>query len=174
MRFSLHALRHWTGCSSGVLSRCRSQFESCGTAHQLAGVWPHIRRKQSGTASHITGSFKNQTATCGLGKPIIESLRTTDLGERCFDIGIPLLVCHGTSDNRPPSQSHTPSEALAKSQAHRPASASSKGASHSFRPSERHWHELSDFVRVWLHSVPLAQPVFKAGNHGANVSAVRA
>lgn len=108
----------------------------------------------------------NQVA---LGKTIIDALTTTDLGDRCFDIGIPLLVCHGTADSRIPIE-HT-LDALATSSGRQTCFREFAGASHSFKPADRHWHELSACLRGWLASGELLQPGLQVGNGGANVSA---
>lgn len=87
-----------------------------------------------------------------VGRPIVESLRDTDLGTKAFVLRVPLLVCHGTADSRidishsrelaarvPPGQTFRYTEY--------------DGASHSFRPPEIHWEPLSQEFTTWLQDI---------------------
>ncbi len=60
-------------------------------------MWP---RYESLWAATATSPVLKEGASIYLGRPILESLRDTDLGEKAFDRDVPLLVCHGTGDTR--------------------------------------------------------------------------
>lgn len=87
-----------------------------------------------------------------IGRKIIDSLRKTDLGDMAFDVGIPLLVCHGTNDDR---ISCKYSRDIANCRKDKNKSSHFKymefeGASHSFKPESYHWAKLARDVTNWF------------------------
>ncbi len=83
-----------------------------------------------------------------LGRPILESLRDTDLGPEAFELEVPLLVCHGTADAR---VDYTHTEKLAAPLDGEPDfhHIPFDGASHSFRPVDM-WDKLGDDLASWI------------------------
>ncbi len=103
-------------------------------------LWRSIERK---------GLVQKPGSKVLLGKKILESLRETDLGDRAFDIDVPLLVCHGAEDTCI-SCSH--SQSLVRN---RKANSEFKyrefeGASHSFRPDRSNWPKIASEISDWI------------------------
>jgi uncharacterized protein len=112
-------------------------------------MWPrydneHIRRE---IQQH--GFVEKPGSSVLLGQPILNSLRDTDLGPLAFDVDIPLLVCHGSSDVRIPC-AHTRDLVAKIGSAPTFHYIEHEGASHSFRPAETHWQRLASEVTCWL------------------------
>ncbi|MDQ3741257.1 MAG: alpha/beta fold hydrolase [Actinomycetota bacterium] len=110
---------------------------------------PHIARQLA-----ERGVAEKPGSSVLLGRPILESLRTTDLGPSAFDVDVPLLVCHGTEDTRIDC-SHT-RELVAARNVHSAGSAAAfryeefDGASHSFRPHAEHVQRLASTLVPWF------------------------
>lgn len=115
-------------------------------------MWPRYDREQLWHSIARDGVVKKPGGAALLGRPILESLRDTDLGEGSFDLQIPLLVCHGTEDarvecshtqqlvrQRKMNQDHFQYEELV-------------GASHSFRPEDTYWPKVASLVSTWFEA----------------------
>jgi alpha-beta hydrolase superfamily lysophospholipase len=83
-----------------------------------------------------------------LRRPILESLRDTDVSHRGFNIGIPVLVCHGTKDTRIPVTTTT--ACMRGARADLVTAVYFNGASHSFRPELPHRNRLEQTICDWL------------------------
>ncbi len=112
-------------------------------------MWPRYNVSEIWRQINARGTAQKQGSTVLLGGPILKSLRDTDLGPQAFSPGVPLLVCHGTGDSR---ISHLHSRELAGRVTPGPhfRYTEFEGASHSFRPPELHWQNLSLTVINWL------------------------
>ena len=65
-------------------------------------MWPRYNTPELREQLRANGYILKPETNTKLGHPILDSLRDTDLGKGAFEIGLPLLVCHGTSDSRIP------------------------------------------------------------------------
>jgi alpha-beta hydrolase superfamily lysophospholipase len=123
--------------------------KSMWARYEKSDLWDDIRKY----------GFANKPGSdIRIGKEILFSLRDTDLGSSAFNIPIPLLVCHGTSDDRI-CCSHTRELVSARERISRDLQKSSDqdfcylevpGASHSFRPTDVHWSRLAAKVSEWF------------------------
>jgi pimeloyl-ACP methyl ester carboxylesterase len=109
-------------------------------------MWPRYKDMWDATSDGRT--VQKPGSPVLLGRPILASLRDTDLGPNAFNIGVPLLVGHGTADERiscehsqalagqvGPNQDFTYIEFV--------------GASHSFRPDGQRLR-VANTVVDWL------------------------
>lgn len=119
-----------------------------------ASMWPRYDtsafRKQLREKGFI---IKPETGT-RLGRPILRSLRKTDLGASAFTLGLPLLVCHGTLDVRIPFETTRETFAGLGPDVN-VYFAEFRGASHSFRPQAKYWNDLVALVCAWLDEADL-------------------
>src|SRR5262249_6444451 len=95
-----------------------------------------------------------------LNRPALESLRDTDLKDIGFNLGVPVLVCHGTADTRIPVQ--TSLDAAARSRADLVRFCLFDGASHSFRPENEHRPKLIETIVQWLRTTNRQLTTFEA------------
>jgi alpha-beta hydrolase superfamily lysophospholipase len=111
-------------------------------------MWPRYEALWDQVKAH--GDIQKPGSDIRLGRPILESLRDTDLGPRAFDLEVPLLVCHGTADARV-DYTHT-EELLARLDGECDTVRHIKfpGASHSFRPADTCWDRLADHLAEWF------------------------
>lgn len=113
-------------------------------------MWPRYNTPGIRRELAKRGVVKKSGTSILLGRGILSSLRDTDLGPNAFNVGIPLLVCHGTADARIDcSHSRVLMERI------RPADSAPDyvefpGASHSFRPSDAYWDKLAAKLTSWL------------------------
>lgn len=112
-------------------------------------MWPRYDIPEIKRDIRNRGLSKKPGSDVFLGESILHSLRDTDLGDRAFDIGVPLLVCHGTADTRI-ACSHTHELVAARGLGRDFAYMQLGGASHSFRPAERCWRVLSAALTGWF------------------------
>lgn len=110
-------------------------------------MWPRYKSLSDKIEKH--GVVEKPESKILLGRPILNSLRDTDLGPRAFDVDIPLLVVHGTEDSRI-DPSHTREIVAEKDSKPNFAYVEFDGASHSFRPAEAHWPVLGSTITKWL------------------------
>lgn len=111
-------------------------------------MWPRYNTRPMRWELKHRGVVEKPGSSVLLGRPIIESLRDTDLGPRAFNFNLPLLVCHGTNDERIDCSSTR--KLVARARASRLEYTEFEGASHSFRPADRWWAELSSVLTSWL------------------------
>ena len=107
--------------------------------YNTEAVWREISRR---------GFYTKPENTVAIGRPVLESLRDTDLGPHWHELSLPLLVIHGTEDSRIPID-HT-RHALSGHDQRYVRFIEIEGASHSFRPAGRFHHDLSKRVCHWL------------------------
>ena len=111
-------------------------------------MWP--RYEELWGEVEIGGVIEKPGSDVLLGRPILESLRDTDLGPEAFDLKVPLLVCHGTADARV-DYTHTEELLLTRLDSERNfRHIKFDGASHSFRPVDRCWDRLGDDLAAWF------------------------
>jgi pimeloyl-ACP methyl ester carboxylesterase len=137
----------------------RRRLELEAVAYLSPAVRPHL----SMWPRYNTGQIQRELAKRGvvekpgssvlLGRPILESLRDTDLGPRAFELDVPLLVCHGTEDSRIDC-SHSRKLVPHDSRTGRFRFLEFPGASHSFRPEDDCWPPLASVVTDWFRDVP--------------------
>lgn len=94
------------------------------------------------------GAAQKPGSAVMLGRPILKSLHDTDLGPSAFNIDVPLLVCHGTADERIPRE-HSQALAAQVGPGRDFTYEEIEGASHSFRPGGQRLH-LVNTVVDWL------------------------
>lgn len=129
------------------------------TLNRVAYISPAVRPRLSMWPRYNTEHIQREIAEHGfvqkpgssvlLGRPILDSLRDTDLGPQAFDVEVPLLVCHGTKDTRIDS-SHTRELVEARDRGQDFRYIEFDDASHSFRPENVHWRRLASAVSNWF------------------------
>jgi alpha-beta hydrolase superfamily lysophospholipase len=112
-------------------------------------MWPRYNHRRIQRELGIRGVVEKPGSSVLLGRPILESLRQTDLGPDAFDIGPPLVVCHGTKDARIHC-AHTRKLAAHRTEAQDFRYVEFEGASHSFRPETSCWPRLASTVTDWF------------------------
>jgi len=114
-------------------------------------MWPRYNTEEIRGELERTGFVLKSESNVRLGKPILDSLRDTDLGDDAFDLGIPLLVCHGSGDVRIPVQCTRQSfEHIREKMIGQVRYVEFSGASHSFRPEKQYRPRLLSFLSKWL------------------------
>ena len=83
-----------------------------------------------------------------VGRAFLESLREIDLRDLPNEMQVPLLVCHGTADDRIPAA--TTRKIFSEARASSTRLKWFENASHSFRPEEVHRRPLIETIREWL------------------------
>ena len=112
-------------------------------------MWPRYNGDGLWRELEKNGIARKPGSSVFLGPSILKSLRDTDLGANAFALDVPLLVCHGTNDERIHC-SHSQELANQRSGGNRFRYVEFPGASHSFRPAEDRWKELGDELTGWL------------------------
>lgn len=113
-------------------------------------MWPRYNTKENIRSLSSSGFIIKPGSKVKLGRRLLQSLRETDLGERSFDLGLPLLVCHGSKDLRIPVHASRQSfDCITDKDIARVCYAEFVGASHSFRP-KRFRRELIELLLQWL------------------------
>lgn len=114
-------------------------------------MWPRYNTPQIAEQLARQGVAAKPGSSVLLGRRILDSLRTTDLGPSAFDVSAPLLVCHGTNDTRIDcSHSRKLADARRKGSDENFSYREIPGASHSFRPDAEHWRHLASIVASWF------------------------
>jgi alpha-beta hydrolase superfamily lysophospholipase len=114
-------------------------------------MWPRYSSREIRSKLNSHGFVIKPGTNVKLGRAILESLRDTDLGDMSFDLGLPLMICHGSSDSRiPVDSSRTSFEVAAKKNINNIVYAEFVGASHSFRPEKRCRTQLLQLLAQWL------------------------
>lgn len=149
---SLHAVGFSLGAAVIGLSAQRRKLASVvylsPASRPGKSMWP--RYEELWGEIEADGVIEKPGSDVLLGRPILESLRDTDLGPEAFDLEVPLLVCHGTADTR---IKYTYTEELLRSRSGSEFSfrhIKVDGASHSFRPADRCWDRLGDDLAEWF------------------------
>lgn len=106
-------------------------------------IWLEIRKK---------GFVQKPGSSVSIGEKIINSLRWTDLGPSAFDIDVPLLVCHGTKDERINCKYTRDLASKVKEKESKECFdyVEFSGAGHSFRPADVHWQKLATEITYWF------------------------
>lgn len=116
-------------------------------------MWPRYSSLLQRIELFIKGKIAKPGTGLTLGREIVHSLRDTDLGKEAFDLGVPLLVCHGTADQRIPIKT---SRVCFDNAGTAPVYFREfTGATHSFRPNKAHRNHLCSLVNRWLSSEEL-------------------
>jgi alpha-beta hydrolase superfamily lysophospholipase len=112
-------------------------------------MWPRYNNERLLSEVRRHGVVQKPGSSVLLGTSILRSLRDTDLGNRAFDLTVPLLVCHGTDDVRVEC-SH--SRELVKQRVGQSVFRYVEfvGASHSFKPAESCWDDLGHELTLWF------------------------
>lgn len=113
-------------------------------------MWPRYNTDEIREELNTTGFITKPGSKVKLRKPILESLRDTDLGEDAFDLDVPLLVCHGSADVRIPVEDTRQSFRDIEKKVRGVSYTEFEGASHSFRPAEDHRQKLIELLLEWL------------------------
>jgi dienelactone hydrolase len=122
-------------------------------------MWPRYSTPEMQSELRARGFILKAETNVRLGSQILNSLRSTDLGSTAFVLGPPLLVCHGTNDERIPIE-HSRQLFSASSRRDSLSFAEFDGASHSFRPAPEMRPNLFRLFMRWLSSDGL-----KGGRH---------
>jgi len=118
------------------------------TAWRQIGEFEFYNTEEIWGQIDATGFAAKPGSSVLLGRAAVEMLRDTDLGENAFEIEPPLLVCHGTNDERIPCSNTQ--ELMARLLPGRAVTYMEfEGASHSFRPAE-HRQRVAEVVVDWL------------------------
>ena len=118
-------------------------------------MWPRYNTPQFKKQLKATGFIEKPENNVRIGRKILDSLRLTDLGDSAFNLGIPLMVCHGTDDARIPFK--TSLEVFKRSPRADILFIEFCGASHSFRPDEQYRSHLIQRFSQWLSDDGLRQ-----------------
>jgi alpha-beta hydrolase superfamily lysophospholipase len=111
-------------------------------------MWPRYGSPEKRAELRTTGYVLKPENGVRLGRPILRSLRATDLGPNAFALGVRLLVCHGTDDARIPIE-HT-REVFHASGEDSALLVEFPGASHSFGPAPDQRRLLFELFLHWL------------------------
>jgi alpha-beta hydrolase superfamily lysophospholipase len=111
-------------------------------------MWPRYNTPELRRELEQRGFVAKPDSHVRLGAEILRSLQTTDLGCTAFDLGLPLLVCHGTDDARIPIEHSR--EVFSASTGRNLLLAEFAGASHSFKPAQEHRFKLFGLFSRWL------------------------
>lgn len=114
-------------------------------------MWPRYNTREMQSELRARGFILKAETNVRLGRRILRSLRTTDLGSTASSLGLPLLVCHGTNDERIPIE-HSRQLFSASSQRERLSFVEFQGASHSFKPAPEMRPKLFRLFAHWLSS----------------------
>ena len=112
-------------------------------------MWPRYDSDAIRHQIRERGFVEKPGSSVVLGKAILDSLRDTDLGPDALDTCVPLLVCHGTGDERI-HYSHTVELVKHHGKTEGFRYRQFGGASHSFRPGDVHWQELASEIITWF------------------------
>lgn len=125
-------------------------------ARPSVDMWPRYNTEQIRYELNKNGYITKSETKIKIGRKIIHSLRETDLADEAFNLGIPLLICHGSKDLRIPIGTSKYCYNAAK---HKNSIlfAEFKGASHSFRPHDVHRQKLLMLLSRWVSSSELRQ-----------------
>lgn len=135
------ALRHQVELTSAAyLSPASRPRRSMWPRYSGEALWSDLRQH---------GVVEKPGSSVLLGASILNSLRDTDLGPQAFDLGIPLLVCHGTGDVRIDC-SHTRELARQRNGKGAFRFVEFEDASHSFRPADSSWDVLGNEITTWF------------------------
>lgn len=145
---------------AAVVAKAVQRGERVGSAVFLSpatrpamDMWPRYNTKEIREKLKTQGFIVKQDNNIKLGPEILYSLRDTDLGDRAFNLGIPLLVCHGSNDSRiPVNSSRYCFEAVIEKNVKRVVFAEFSGASHSFKPLKRYRTDLMTLLIGWLRN----------------------
>jgi pimeloyl-ACP methyl ester carboxylesterase len=116
-------------------------------------MWPRYNDRRILRELEERGVVEKPDSSVLLGRPILESLRDTDLGPDAFDVPPPLLVCHGTEDTRIDC-AHTRNLVAHRAQGRGFRYVEFEGASHSFRPETSCWPRLGSAITSWFAEAP--------------------
>lgn len=136
------------GLAQRRATECGGLVYLCPATRPRISMWPRYNRAEVHECLKRDGYFSKPDNGVQLGRKILRDLSRIDLGVGCFDVAVPLLVCHGTQDARIPLE-HTES-CFAAMQSSRAELKRFEGASHSFKPSDQHWKTLAQTVGDWL------------------------
>lgn len=112
-------------------------------------MWPRYDTAPIQAALRMQGVVEKPGSRVLLGRPILESLRDTDLGPGAFDTKVPLLVCHGTADVRIDC-GFTQELVVERGEDRDFGYLQFADASHSFRPEEHAWRLLAAALTSWF------------------------
>lgn len=114
------------------------------TLRPAIDMWPRYQELYKDI--ELTGYVQKPGSAVVLGEAILNSLRVTDLLEEAGSLNMPILVCHGTNDERIPIQ-HT--RDLVK---YLPNVDFQEidGASHSYYPINKHRKQVMDSLKNWF------------------------
>lgn len=119
-------------------------------------MWPRYNTSKINESIHRYGYFTKPNSDMLIGRQMFEDLRTTDLGPNCFQLGHPLLVCHGTHDSRIPIR--FTDDCFGASRGDNITYRRISGASHSFQPAKQHRWQVCREVSTWLSRHCLRSP----------------
>jgi pimeloyl-ACP methyl ester carboxylesterase len=109
-------------------------------------MWPRYESLSQRAEAKNTIVIKPGTSVV-LGRPILESLRTTNLCEDVGRLTFPVLMVHGSSDSRIPFER---SSELQERFKHGIELKRLEDASHSFEPRDPHWASLQSTIRDFI------------------------
>ncbi len=107
-------------------------------------MWPRYQELYEDV--ELTGYVQKPGSSIVLGEAILDSLRVTDLLEETGSLNMPILVCHGTNDDRIPIQhtrdlvNHLPNADFQVFD----------GASHSYNPADKYREQVLHSIQNWF------------------------
>lgn len=117
-------------------------------------MWPRYQHKEIWQQITERGYYLKPHTKVKLGKNILQSIEKTDLGCAAIKLGVPILVCHGTADERIPISFSRELRACADRDGLDDVHfLEFPGASHSFRP-EAHRPRLFESLVSWVEGLP--------------------
>jgi dipeptidyl aminopeptidase/acylaminoacyl peptidase len=111
-------------------------------------MWPRYNTPELRQELEQKGFLFKPDNNARLGREILLSLQTTDLGLNAFALGLPLLICHGTEDARIPIDHSR--QVFSACRPRNSLFAEFLGASHSFKPANEHRRSLLQLFSKWL------------------------
>ncbi len=114
-------------------------------------MWPRYDTNALRRQLAANGFISKPETQVQIGEAILDSLHGTDLGRSALEFDIPILICHGTGDDRIPiGDTREAFDAAPRSNVR---FAEFSGASHSFRPETQHWSKLKQLLLLWLENL---------------------
>lgn len=113
-----------------------------------ASMWPRYDTLPHRDQLRRRGYFVKPGTMVKIGSRMSTDLARTDLTESAFDPGVPVLVCHGTSDARIPFSEST--RLVRMNPTARIRFVQFEGASHSFRPESTYRPRLHKLIAEWV------------------------
>jgi len=113
-------------------------------------MWPRYDRAEHWASIRSKGFFPKGEKQVPIGETIMGYLRDTDLGLNAFHLPVPLLICHGEEDSKIDIRHTKEIYQTCRSSRGDLEFRAIPRASHSFRPENEYWPQISSLVSQWF------------------------